>query len=368
MSICKRKDGRWQVTYRDSGRIRSKSFPAGRKGKREAEAFDAEIKLKKATDQPLPLGLREGIYLDEIVQEWGMEKKAQGRASSWLSAWASVFRTVFFPTLCQRPAHTLSQSDIMAVIAAHYSGARQATRNRYIGYLKSAINHALERGKIPHNPLAKWTPGKEVRRKSRLTLDDLRKIQGHSPEHLSWALEVAWNIPVRPGKDLFGLRFDRHVRYDRDGVEVFHSKVGKWAFVQCSEGFMRALYDREKASASGYLIEYEGEPVADVGNALAASARRAKLPYSPCMYDLRHLWITTMLDKGLEPSVIAHLAGTSVRMILANYYEPHATEKARAAELLPALSREPEKGRKVVGISEARVVQKRSAKKKKGSR
>jgi len=114
MSICKRKDGRWQVTYRDNGRVRSKSFPSGRAGKRDAEAFDADIRLKKATDKPLPHGIRDGAYLDELVQEWIVEKKAQGRATGWLKDWAAVFNSVFLPALCQRPAHTLTQADFMA--------------------------------------------------------------------------------------------------------------------------------------------------------------------------------------------------------------------------------------------------------------
>lgn len=56
------------------------------------------------------------------------------------------------------------------------------------------------------------------------------------------------------------------------------------------------------------------------------------------MYDVRHLWITTMLDAGIEPSAIAYMAGTSVEMIHANYYEPHAAERGRAVTLLPKLA------------------------------
>ena len=44
-----------------------------------------------------------------------------------------------------------------------------------------------------------------------------------------------------------------------------------------------------------------------------------------------------MLDKQVEISAIAHLAGTSVRMIIKNYYEPHSSETEKAAALLPRL-------------------------------
>ncbi|MDK2957180.1 MAG: hypothetical protein PWQ57_2676 [Desulfovibrionales bacterium] len=371
MAPYKRKDGRWQVGYRDNGRVRTRTFPPGRVGKRQAAEFEAEVRLKKARQEPLPEAPREGSYLDEIMQAWIVEKKAQGRAAGWLKNWASVFNSVFLPTLCTRPAHKISQADVMAVISAHYTDASQATRNRYIGYLKSALAYAVEQGMLRENPLGKWRPGKEQRRVSRLTLDDLKRISSESPAYLAWAIEVAWNIPVRPGADLFGLRFDVNVRYDRNGVEVFHAKVGKSVFVVCSETFMRELYAKETQHQSGHLIEYKGSPVSDLGNGLALAARRADLRYSPCMYDIRHLWITTMLDEGFEPSVIAHLAGTSVRMILKNYYEPHAVEKASIADSIPSLAEAPKDAdRKVVGITEARtnVVQKRCAKKGKGSR
>jgi len=44
-----------------------------------------------------------------------------------------------------------------------------------------------------------------------------------------------------------------------------------------------------------------------------------------------------MLDKQVEISAIAHLAGTSPRMIIKNHDEPHSSETEKAAALLPKL-------------------------------
>lgn len=283
--------------------MRTRTFPPGRDGKRQAVEFEAEIALKKARDEALPMAPREGLYLDEIMQAWIVEKKAQGRAVGWLKDWASVFNSTFLPTLCAKPAHKVSQADVLTVIGAHYAAASQATRNRYIGYLKAAMAYAVEHGMLQANPLGKWRPGKEQRRASRLTLDDLKAIIAAAPGYLAWAIEVAWNIPARPGADLFGLRFDANVRFDRGGVEVLHAKVGKRVFVDCSEAFMRALYAKERRHQSGHLIEFNGHPVSDLGKGLVLAASRAGLGYSPCLYDIRHLWITTMLNGGLVAEV-----------------------------------------------------------------
>lgn len=81
----------------------------------------------------------------------------------------------------------------------------------------------------------------------------------------------------------------------------------------------------------------DGHPVSDIGTAFSNAAKRAELEYPVCPYDIRHLWITTMLDKKVEISAIAHLAGTSPRMIIKNYYGAHASEKEKAVALLPKL-------------------------------
>jgi hypothetical protein len=161
-----------------------------------------------------------------------------------------------------------------------------------------------------------WKKGKEQRRSSKLTLDDLKRIQNFALQtkftdkqgktrtytsppaaHLAWAIDVAWNIPVRPGQDLYGLVFDS-VSYDKQGIEVYHSKVNKRAFVRLSEDFLRDVWVKQQTH-SQYLIEYKGLPVKSLKRALKFAAQELKLGYEVTMYDIRHLWITIALPQGL---------------------------------------------------------------------
>lgn len=347
--------GYWSVSYRDErGKSRTRTFGKGREGKKKAEAFGLEVQYKKARGEPLPMSRAEGMYLDELCQLWIDEKKAQGRVVEWLKTWVDIFNKTFMPPLTSGPAHTITQAQVMTVVSANYANASQATRNRYIGYIKSILEYGVVHGHLQKNPLAAWKKGKERRRESLLTLDDLKKLQSMSPPHLSWTIECAWNIPCRPGpSDLFALRFGKHVDYGKGGVNVYHTKVGRWAWIPCTQAFMRKLWEHEQVHASGYVVEYRERKVGDVGKALSAAAERAKLPYALCMYDIRHLWITTMLDQGVEPSTIADMAGTSVKMIVQNYYEPRGA-KDRAAALLPPLGQESAEEKKVVNIGSAR--------------
>jgi integrase len=187
------------------------------------------------------------------------------------------------------------------------------------------------------NPLSEFEMGKEQRHKSPLTLEALDLIIANAAEHLAWAIQVAWHIPCRPGQYLYSLTFSQNMRWRRGGLRVFHSKVEKWVFVRCSDEFMKAMEERRRLHKSGHLTEYQDNPVADIATAFSNAAKRAGLKYAVCPYDIRHLWITTMLDKKVEISAIAHLAGTSPRMIIKNYDEPHSSETEKAAALLPKL-------------------------------
>lgn len=349
MGVSKRKDGHWRVSFRDDqGRSCSKIFPKGRAGKADAEAFDLEVKLAKARQQDLPSFARTSdAYIGQIAQDWFDEKKVQGRKIGWLRDWAHIFNTRFVPVLGRKPAGHITQADIMTVIGTHWADASQATRNRYIGYIKSILEYGVEQGHIEKNPLARWKKGKEARHESPLTLADLKAIQKNAPPHTAWALDVAWHVPCRPGNDLFGLKFSQ-VDHDRGGINVFHTKVSKWAWVRLPDDFLREVFARKLQHASGHLIEYQGSPIKDLGTSLSKAAQKAGLPYPVRMYDIRHLWITTALDASTEPSVVAKMAGTSVKMIVQNYYENHAAQD-RCVENMPRLREQERKG-KVVKI------------------
>jgi hypothetical protein len=251
------------------------------------------------------------------------------------------------PDLENKPCAEIKSSDIMAIVGKHWAGAAQSTRNRYIGYIKSIFEYGVIHGYLEKNPLATWVKGKEPRHESPLTLDGIKIIQRHAPKHLSWAIDVAWNIPARPGKDLFELKFSQ-VDYDREGINVYHSKVGKWAWIKLPDEFLRDLYRQERFHKSGHLIEYRGRPVERMDTSLKSAAARGGLAYPVRMNDIRHLWITTALDTGTEPSLVAKMAGTSLEMIIKNYYESHAAQ-ARCIENMPRL-RERDRKSKVVKI------------------
>ncbi|MBU1039469.1 MAG: hypothetical protein KKF77_00020, partial [Proteobacteria bacterium] len=204
------------------------------------------------------------VYLQDLVQSWVTAKKVNG-LKQWVRDWVSVFNAVFLPALGRTPVHLLTQDAILEVVNKHYKHKAQATRNRYIGYLKTALNIGVDRKILSANPLSGLKNGEEPKHESALTFEDLDLLIANAPEHLVWAIQVAWHIPCRPGLDLFSLTFSGNVKWRRGGLRVFHRKVQKWVFVRCSDEFMQALEERRHLHKSGHLIEYNGHPVSDIG-------------------------------------------------------------------------------------------------------
>ena len=68
------------------------------------------------------------------------------------------------------------------------------------------------------------------------------------------------------------------------------------------------------------------------------ACERAGITYPVRMYDLRHLFATTMLSKGADLAAVSKLLGHSmISTTTSHYYHCLAGEKERAVSLLPEL-------------------------------
>jgi integrase len=356
MSVYKHPTGRWQVSYRDEhGKGRTKMFPPGRDGKKDAEAFDIEVKLKKKTNQPLPLTSREGCYFDDLAQLWLDQKKAEGRAHRWLKEWAETLNRHFIPELCRQPAHMIDQADVMAIIGAKYAAAAQATRNRYIGYLKAIFEYGVENGHIPANPLRRWKKQREAPRQPLLTVEDLERIMRQAAPHLAWAIEVEWNIGCRAGaSELLALKWE-HIDHDKGGVWVYGQKTKSWRFVPLDPGFLRRLWALRQEADCEHVVSYAGRPMKKFRSSLATACRRAGIPYDVRMYDIRHLFASTLLAKGADLAAVSRILGhADIATTQRSYYHLQAGEKERAVSLLPKIGGVEEGAEKVVDIASRR--------------
>jgi integrase len=103
---------------------------------------------------------------------------------------------------------------------------------------------------------------------------------------------------------------------------------------------------------SGYVIEYQGGPITHVKNSLSTAAEKAGVKIKR-MYDIRHLWITTMVNAKEKLESIASIAGTSTRIIHSNYYDK-TDEHAALVKSIPDVFDKPTSDKNVVKIRKHR--------------
>lgn len=92
------------------------------------------------------------------------------------------------------------------------------------------------------------------------------------------------------------------------------------------------------ASESGHIVEYKGKPVTTIRKSFNNACDLAGITVPVRMYDLRHLFATTMLANGADLAAVSKLMGHStVKMTADVYYHYMEGEKERAVSKLPSL-------------------------------
>jgi integrase len=349
MSVHKTKTGTWYVQYRVKGQKSPiKEYTGkGRAGKRDAEVRDAEIKLMKAKgDEPRATSK---VYLDQLAQAYLDDAKRRRVSERYRKEFAALLNAYILPSLCHKPVDHLSHEDVMRV-ASRWENASTATQNRYMGYLRSVFRFGIKYDLTSVNPLAKWEKVRERKYEMRLTVADLQRIHAAAEPHLQWTLEVALNLGTRPGTtELFALRWD-DVDYQSGTVHVRGTKTEKSdRIIPFSAGFRTRLLGQQRVATTDYLIEYNGKPVKSVKRAWATALRRAGITYRVRLYDVRHLFATTMLAGGADLAAVSKLLGhASIRTTQEHYYQLLQGEMERAVAKLPSLA--PTKQGKIIKI------------------
>jgi len=354
MSTKKLDDGRWIVVYYDSaGKQHQKGgFGRGKKGWGKATAFDKQWQADKANGREVEPPRLEGLYLDKLAQHYLDHLKTIGRSEKFRTEMAALVNTLFVPLLCHKPVDKI-QYDECVVIVGHLEskGRSRHTINRYLRYLRTIFRHGIEHGLTTVNPLIRWHAPKEPKKHVTLSVESLATVMAVAPDHLRWALTVAFNLGVRPGKtELFALKWE-HVDWSSGSVWIPGTKTdGSRRDVPISSEFRAQLYARSQMATTDHLIEYKGRPVKCIRRAWMTACRNAGV-YDADIYDVRHLFASTMLAAGADLAAVSKMLGhKNISTTQDRYYHLLQGEQKRAVGLLPKLKGTKEASGKVVNI------------------
>lgn len=369
------RDGIYSVHYLDNtGKQRSKSCGKGDEGKRKAEALNEQIKAAKQarkeaeraslfTQEPvipfpvpeqknenLPLDNKPVITFGQMVKEFLADSKIKGSTEDHRRDIAYVSAKLFLPHFGKdTPIREITYADIvdfMAKICEEPSrNGRQRsviTINQYGHFLKAFFNYAVDLEYIDKSPMRRWKPMKTPPTERKLTPEDLQKIKDNAAPHLKWALEVEYNLGLRTGpSELLSLQWE-NIDFEKKEVRVYGRKTKKYRTIPIRASkfaeFLEHLKERKQQARTPYVVEYEGCPVKSLKRSFNKAVERAGITYPVRMYDVRHLFATTLISKGATIGAVSKLMGHSRTSTTVNvYYHASREETEKAMEKLPTL-------------------------------
>ena len=339
MSVHKRPDnGTWYSSYKDeTGKRKTKNFGPGAEGKRRAMKFDERM---RQTAPVIPIQEDDATvrYLDQLAQAFINAKKSEGCGVERLRDLASLLEKHFIPVYGNRHISEIRFDEIIGIIGTKFAHAKQVTRNRYMAYLKTMFNFAVDHEFMDKNPLAKWKRPKEKPRELKLTKADLAKIKAEASPHMAWAIDLAYNLGVRTGdSELLSLKWS-DVSWETSTVRVYAPKTNTTREVPVSADFLEVLKQKRKEAETEFLVEYKGERVKQTRKAWRRACERAGFKDVPVFYSVRHLFATTLLRAGGDPIAVSRILGhSSTQMTLNQYYHELGDEKRRTIAKLPEL-------------------------------
>lgn len=244
----------------------------------------------------------------------------------------------YLPCLCHAPIDELAFSDFVN-LAMRFSEKSACTQNRYMEHLHIMLRFGVAQGLIQKDPMQGWKKHREPKRDVKLTLEDLQKIYAHAQPHLQWLLEVQWELGTRPGpSELFALLW-ADVDFDHSLIRVRGTKTKTSdRLIPISDEFKRRLLVKQITASSTHLIEFKGKPITTCKTTFKKACKAAQLGYPVRLYDIRHLFASTMLANGGDLKAVSKLLGHSTTVMTADvYYHELKGEKKRALAAKPRL-------------------------------
>lgn len=326
------KQKRWFVKFKDEDKWVTKYFGRGWIAQKEAEEFVKGSNKESPENKPINSDKNDLSMLD-IIPKLKAELIINGRTERYAN---DLERIVKRSGLGLKPIRELRFEDF-----SHYSQFTLITRNRYLSYLKVVLNYAEREGIIPRNPLWKWRKPKEKARKNPLSLEDLEMIKKVAAPHLKWAIEVAQNLGVRCGKtELFSLEWNK-VNYEHKYIQVYATKTKSWRKIPFTSSFGERLKRMQMVARTPYICEYWSpqyniaRPIERIHKSWRTALKRAGIKYNCVFYDVRHLFATTLLNRGADLISVSAILGHASAKMTADVYA-HSTEQGmrKAVSLL----------------------------------
>ena len=363
MPVIDRDEGRYVARYRDeNGELRDKSFGRGEEARLAAEnwcqqwekyheevrIYQLQQQMKAAESQEDSQQQEEIVTLSMLIEEYLVHSKENGCSQNHYDTMKWVGEGIFCEQLgADTPIKDIDYAkDVLPFMSWLKNTPTEkgtlrtvVTCNKYGNFLKTFFNYAVKRGYLETNPMALWSKQYVERVERLLTTEDVEKILEHSPDHLQWAIEVAFYTGVRTGEsELLSLKWS-DVDYEKKLLHVYgrKTKTHRWVPID-EEIFLQHLHEHQARARTDYIIEFRGKQVKRLAKSFRIACKEAGIQYKVRQYDLRHHYATILANNGTPVQVISRLLGhrrCSTTMDI--YMEVLPKEEFKIKGMLPML-------------------------------
>ncbi len=338
MSVHQLKDGRWLCRYPkgkdpDRPKTNKKYFGRGVDAERAAHEFNEMLGLEKKKVQRSPVFL-------ELVNEY-LSAKEHTIAKSTFTNFCIKMEGVISPRIGHIQVHKLTPAKMDEYVSERSKSVKTTTIHRELSDIRAVIRWAVSRRLIASNPLEWFSlPKRDDARIQPPTKAEFEAILACAAPHLKRAMLISYHTGLRPGKEeLLPLPWNAVdfvgktltvMSADKGGIPVRMIPLNKTIL-----GYLEKWYEDDKKSEMHYLIHYQGRKIDRLSKAWNAAKKRAKVLRRIRMYDIRHCFITTLLENGADLKSVSEIAGhASPEMTMKIYQHVSNDLKRKAVDLL----------------------------------
>jgi integrase len=336
MAVRQLKDGRWVCYYRHGGKLRFDYFGRGAQAEASAWARHQELNPQKRRPQrpnfgPLFIDLVEGYLSHRVFSE---------NSATHLK---TRLRANILPAL--GVIHAISLNDQILdnyVKTRRSTGVKYTTIHRELSDIQAIVNWAVARKPplIPSNPVKDY---KKPRRDDYIftppSREEAIRIMNTAAPHVKRALMLSYYLGLRPGSvELLSLTWE-NVRWDLGAILVISAHKGgpEKRLVPIHDELLPALkawHGEDKGE--GPIVHIRGRRLQSIKNGWKGAVKRAGIDRRMRPYDLRHYFITKVLEEGGDLKSLAEIVGSKPETLMKhNQHVTTSLHKKTVAKIPP---------------------------------
>ena len=352
MAVDQLRDGRWIVHYRkgtnpeDPKRTRE-YFGRGDQGRIAAEIRNSELgfsqrKHKEKGQRPT---------FGDIALEWQRDRFFKNSQTT-LNERFFKFRAIILPELGHVPIALITPARLDQYVVKRlktpvtsYTGPsakrrkrklydadgnvryiKKSTVNRELKDILAIMSWAMKNRKIAFNPCSGYQRLKSddaiIRPPSPEEVQSLIKL---APPHLVRVIILSWYTGVRPGTtELFRLKWE-DVDWSRHYIFIRSAEKGgpKRRPVPIDEKLLSTLrkWHEIDGDESDYIITWQGKPIRTIYSTWKTTKAAAGIKRRLRPYDLRHAFVTYLLEDGADLKSVSSIVGHSNTVTTTQIYQ-----------------------------------------------